>query len=252
MTKLYNKSELWFSLVFIAIYIVGASLCDLFSDMVKISKLFTFVFLITLSLILFFWIKKNHLMQKYGLCKPAFRSKNFLFYIPLLVLISTNVWFGVKLNFNCVESIFNVLTMLCVGFVEEIIFRGFLFKSMEKNNPKAAIVVSSITFGFGHLINLFSSGFDNILSNVCQVFYAMAVGFLFVIMFYKGGSLIACILTHSFVNALSIFQNTTAVQGTTEILVSLAIIVVAITYSIVLLKTLKPKPENQNSINLNQ
>lgn len=252
MTKLYNKSELGFSLVFIGIYIVGASLCDLFSNMINISKFFTFIFLLAMSLLLFFWIKQNHLMNKYGLCKPQFHAKNFLFYIPLLILISTNVWFGVKQNFSCIESIFNVLAMLCVGFVEEIIFRGFLFKAMENNNPKTAIVVSSITFGFGHLINLFSSGFNNLLSNLCQVCYAMAVGFLFVIMFYKGGSLVACILTHSLVNALSVFQNTTAVQGTTEIWISLAIIVTAITYSIVLLKTLKQKPENKNPLNLNQ
>ena len=44
MIKLYNKSELGFSLVFIAIYIVGASICDIFSDMLNISKVFTMPF----------------------------------------------------------------------------------------------------------------------------------------------------------------------------------------------------------------
>jgi len=58
------------------------------------------------------------------LCRPNFNAKYFLYYIPLLILISTNIWFGVRANFNPHESILNVLTMLCVGFVEEIIFRG--------------------------------------------------------------------------------------------------------------------------------
>lgn len=241
MNKLYNKSELWFSLLFIFVYVLGASLCDMFSDIVGISKIFTFPFLFILSVVLFFWIKKNNLMQKYGLCKPKFKAKNFLFYIPLFVLISTNLWLGVRLNFSWIESILNVLAMHCVGFAEEIIFRGLLFRAMEKNNVKSAIVVSSITFGLGHLINLLSAGADNLISNICQVFYAIAVGFLFVVIFYKGGSLIACILTHSFVNALSVFQNTSAINGLIEILISIAIILVSVVYTEILLNTLKKK-----------
>ena len=245
MNKLYNKSELWFSLVFILIYVVGASVCDALSNVVKVSKIFTFPFLLGFSIVLFFWIRKNSLMKKYGLCKPNFKAKNFLYYVPLLILISTNLWLGVKLNYDWLESLLNVLAMICVGFVEEIIFRGFLFRAMEKNNAKSAIIVSSLTFGLGHFINLFSSGFNNLLSNTCQVCYAIAVGFLFVVIFYKGGSLISCIITHSLVNALSVFQNSVAMNGLTEILISIAIIIVATFYAVILLKTLK-SDEKQN------
>ena len=247
MTKLYNYSELLFAVIFIVIYVFGASLCDMLSAEVGISKIFTAVFLLLFSILLFVWIKRNQLSQKYGLCKPKFKSKYFLFYVLLAVLISTNFWFGVKLNYSVFESFLNVVSMLCVGFVEEIIFRGFLFKAMEKDNVKAAIIVSSVTFGLGHFLNLFSGGFEHLLSNVCQVFYAMAVGFLFVIIFYKGGSLISCIITHSLVNAMSVFQNMQAMNDVVEIIVSAVIIVVAVTYSLVLLKTLnKPKIESQN------
>ncbi len=239
MNKLYIKNELLFSIIFIAIYVVGASLCDMFSDMVKVNKIFTFAFVLALSLFLFFWIKKNNLFKKYGLCKPNFKAKNFLFYIPLLILISTNFWFGLKLNYSLSNTIFAVLTMLCVGFVEEIIFRGFLFKALEKTNVKTAIIISSVTFGLGHLVNLLSSGVDNLLPNICQVFYAMAVGFLFVIIFYRGASLVACILTHSLVNALSVFQNMQAITPLIEILMSIIIIIIAMGYSLVLLQTLK-------------
>ena len=96
------------------------------------------------------------------------------------------------------------------------------------------------------MLNLFSSGIENLLPNVCQVFYAMAIGFLFVIIFYKGGSLIACIITHSLVNALSVFQNLQAITLLNEILVSIAIILVAVVYLIILLTTLKPKEVKQN------
>ena len=137
------------------------------------------------------------------------------------------------------NSPFIVLTMLCVGFVEEIIFRGFLFKALQKDNVKTAIIISSVTFGVGHLLNLLSSGLNNLLPNICQVFYAMAIGFLFVIIFHRGGSLIPCILTHSLVNAFSVFQNTDALTPLIEVLISIAIIIIAIIYSLILLKTLK-------------
>ena len=56
------------------------------------------------------------------------------------------------------EIVFYILTMLNIGFIEEIIFRGFLFKMMEKDNVKTATAVSSITFGIGHIINLCRNG----------------------------------------------------------------------------------------------
>lgn len=248
MNKLYNKSELLFSIIFIVVYIVGASICDTLSDKVGITQIFTFIFLFALSLLFFIWIKKNNLLKKYGLCKANFSAKYFLYYIPLLILISTNFWLGVNQNYSWLSSLFSALSMLCVGFVEEIIFRGFLFKAIKKDNVKTAIIVSSVTFGIGHIINLLSSGLDNLLPNVCQVFYAMAVGFLFVIIFYKGGSLIPCILTHSLVNALSVFQNVQALTPLIEILISIAIIVVAIVYLLVLLKTLKQKEEQPTEL----
>ena len=248
MNKLYKKSELIFSIVFIIIYIIGASFADEFSNMIGISKILTLPFFLVLSFILILFITKNNLFKKYGLCKPNYKAKHFLFYIPLLILISTNLWLGVKMNFNILESLLNVLAMLCVGFIEEIIFRGLLFKALEKDNIKSAIIISSVTFGIGHLINLFSSRLENIIPNICQVFYAMAVGFLFVIIFYKGGSLISCILTHSLVNALSIFQNTDFYTNLNEILISIVIIIVAISYSLILMKTLT----TENKINKEQ
>ena len=134
-----------------------------------------------------------------------------------------------------------VLTMICVGFVEEIIFRGFLFRALEKDSVKAAIIISSLTFGLGHIINLLTGGVDNLIPSICQVFYAMAVGFLFVVMFYRGNSLIACIITHSLVNAFSVFQNMQAITCLSEILIAIIIIVIAVIYAMILLKTLEPK-----------
>ena len=67
----------------------------------------------------------------------------------------------------------------------------------------------------------------------------MAVGFLFVILFLKTGSLIPCIVTHSAVNSLSVFGNEVSMTVTQEIFSAVAIAVIALAYSIYLLKKLQ-------------
>ena len=53
------------------------------------------------------------------------------------------------------------MCMLCVGFWEEVIFRGLLFQAIAKDNIKSAVIISCVTFGIGHIINLFNgSGMD--------------------------------------------------------------------------------------------
>ena len=78
--------------------------------------------------------------------------------------------------------------MLNIGFLEEIIFRGFLFKMMEKNNVKTAIIVSSITFGIGHIVNLLNGA--ELIPTLLQVCYAIAIGYMLVMVFYKSKSII--------------------------------------------------------------
>lgn len=87
--------------------------------------------------------------------------------------------------------------------MEEIIFRGFLFRAMEKDNLRSAIVVSAVTFGAGHIVNLAHTA--DTLGVLLQVCYAIAIGFMYTIIVYKGGSLWPCIMSHMFVNGSSVF-----------------------------------------------
>ena len=238
MYKFYQKNELLFSIILIVIYVFGASLLDELSISIGCQKSLTTAFLFVLSTLLIIWIYKNHLTKKYGLSKPIYPPKRFLFYIPLLLLVMLNLLFGMSSSLSFIESVFYIISMLFVGLVEELIFRGFVFKAMEKDNLKVAIIVSSVTFGFGHIINLFIGGFDNVLSNICQVCYATAVGFLFVIIFIKSKSLWPCILTHSLVNATSLFIDEKIYYGWVEVVVSIIIIFIAIAYSLFIIKTI--------------
>jgi membrane protease YdiL (CAAX protease family) len=110
----------------------------------------------------------------------------------------------VALNEDALGIALYVLTMLCVGFLEEIIFRGLLFRAMRKDSLTAAVIVSSITFGIGHIINLINGSGAELIPNILQVMYATAAGFMFVMIYLVSDSLILCAAAHGIFNSLSI------------------------------------------------
>ena len=209
--KLYEKSEIWFAVAWIIAYVVLASAGDNLSTDIGVLKIVTLPILIVLSVIMYSFVRKNGLTEKYGLCKPQISAAKMLFYIPLIVLLTANLWYGIVLNTSPIETLLYVLSMFCVGFLEEMIFRGFLFNAMAKDGVKSAIIVSSVTFGIGHIVNLINGSGAELLPNLLQVIYAVAIGFTFVMIYYSTKSLIACIVTHSLFNAASVFANESAI-----------------------------------------
>lgn len=207
LKKLYDKSELVFAIVWIVAYVVFASLGDNLSASVGISKVVTLPILTALTAVIILFLVKNKLLEKYGICKSQTPPKKMLFYLPLALLLTANLWYGVKVNYSAIETALYLLSMFCVGFVEEIIFRGFLFNAMAKNGVKSAIIVSSVTFGIGHIVNLINGSGAEVIPNLLQVVYAVAVGFTFVMIYYKTKTLLPCIITHSVFNGLSAFAN---------------------------------------------
>ena len=93
--------------------------------------------------------------------------------------------------------------MVGVGILEEVIFRGLLFKALCKDNLKTAVIISSVTFGIGHIVNLLNGA--DFLPTLLQIIYATAAGFLFTILFHRSGTLIPCIITHCTIKSLSAF-----------------------------------------------
>ena len=197
MTKLYKKSEITFAILWIVAYVVLSSLADQLSETLGVMKSVTAVLHIAMSLILFFWIRNNNLCEKYGFCKSAVPAKRFLYYLPLIIIASTPFWGGIKLQYGFPEALLYFISMCCVGFLEEVIFRGLLFRAMEKDGLRTAIIVSALTFGLGHIVNLFNGSGRDPVSSIVQIVFAVLVGFVLVLIFYHGKSLIPCILFHS-------------------------------------------------------
>jgi membrane protease YdiL (CAAX protease family) len=241
MEKLYKKSEIWFAVTWIIAYVVLASTGDNISADIGILKIVTLPILIILSVMLFLFVKRNGLSKKYGLCKSEIPASKMLYYIPLLILLTANLWYGVAMNVSPLETALYILSMLCVGFLEEMIFRGFLFNAMAKNGVKSAIIVSSVTFGIGHMVNLFNGSGAEFLPNLLQVIYAVAIGFTFVMIFCKTKSLIPCIITHSIFNSLSAFSNEAVMTLQKQIVSGIIITIISGGYALYIALAVKEK-----------
>lgn len=226
LEKLYKKSEVWFAVVFIIAYVVGDSFLIQASKSSEIEMIYTIPYNLLLLGIMFAFIWKNHLPEYYGLNKVKCKATKLLCYVPLVVIATVNIWFGVSIKMKLQATLVYFVAMIITGIVEEMLFRGLLFKAMSKSNIKSAIIVTSITFGIGHIVNLINGNSADYLETICQIFYAVAIGFLLAAVLYVGESIIPCIITHSMVNALSSFSNE-AVTDRVQIPVSIALCLVS-------------------------
>ena len=241
MKKLYEKNELSFAIAWIVIYCVLQSLANPLNKAIGVAYAASAAFCVLQTVVLFAFIRKNNLQKRYGLCKSPVPARRFLYYVPLLILASGNLWNGFALNYSPAETACRIMCMLCVGFLEEVIFRGLLFKAIAKDNIKSAIVISSITFGIGHIINLFNGSGMDLANNLCQIAFAVAVGFLLVTIFYRGGSLLPCILVHAAINTLGTFANDANFTTEMHLLHLAVLIAVTVVYMLILTRTLPQK-----------
>ena len=211
-SKIYKKSEITFALIWIAIYVITMNIalqfCNGFDHLETktIPQLLVPVICISIIAILStLFITKSNLQAQYGLIKTKINSKTYLYFIPLILMSCINLRNGLALQASLIQSLLMMTNLAIGGYVEEIIFRGFLFKAMAKDNINTAILVSAITFGVGHIVNLANT--QDTFAVLLQVCYAIAIGFLYTIIVYKSNSLYPCMISHMFVNGTSVFSS---------------------------------------------
>lgn len=202
MKRLYEKNELTFAISWIVLYcVVSIPIRGALGDE-------SIVMLLGLAVIaagIAFFVKKNGLEETYGLRKWNGSARDYLYFIPALILMTGNLWGGVAVMYDGAAQVFAVGSMLLIGFIEELIFRGFLFRALLKRNPvPVAVTITAVTFGIGHIVNLLAG--QGGLESLVQVFFAIAWGFLFTLLFYKSGSLWVCIIVHGLVDVCSKFS----------------------------------------------
>lgn len=201
MRKLYEKKEILFAVLWIALYcIILGTIRGYFGD----ESIYMLIALLVFTAGIIAFVKVNHLEEKYGLAGWPKDMKRYLFFIPMWILATGNIWDGFAPSYQGAELVIAALSMILVGFVEEMIFRGFLFRAMlGEDKTIVAIIVSAVTFGMGHIINLFTgqAGFETVI----QIIFAISWGFILTMVCYKSGSIIPCIIAHSMIDVLSLF-----------------------------------------------
>lgn len=237
MRKLYEKKEILFAVLWIVAYcvILGTIRGNLGDE-----SIYMLLALLVFTAGIIAFVKANHLEGKYGLAGWPKDMKKYLFFIPMWILATGNIWDGFAPSYHGSELAIASLSMILVGFVEEMIFRGFLFRAMlSKDKTIVAIIVSAVTFGIGHIVNLFSgqAGFETVM----QIIFAISWGFILTMVCLRGGSIIPCIIAHSMIDVLSLFG---ADNELIDWIYIGATIVVAIIYCTWLGKIKNEKPED--------
>lgn len=234
MRKLYETKPVLFAVLWIVLYcVVMAPIRGRFGD----DSVQMLLGLVAISTGLLLFISANRLQGELGFDRWIQNGKKILWLLPIWILSTGNLWNGLGLKYTGVNAVMATLSFLLVGFVEETIFRGFLFNGMRRTGSlTAAVIVSAVTFGMGHLVNLFTG--QATLDTLLQMVFAVAWGFLLTYAYLKGGSLLPCILIHGIIDAASVFSRDNVV-GDTVFMV--ATILTAIIYCLYLSK--QPTPE---------
>ncbi|MBE6465040.1 MAG: CPBP family intramembrane metalloprotease [Eggerthellaceae bacterium] len=210
LDKLYQRNDITFAIIWIVAYVVIASITDSASREVGIEKCVTAPALAIMSIILWAWVSHAGLKREFGLVAPITSATRMLLYLPLIIIAFYRFCFGVTMNYPVLETVLFIISMLSVGFLEEMIFRGLLFRGMAKSNLTAAIIVSAITFGAGHIVNVFNASGQDLPETLVQVAFAIIIGFVLVFVLLKSGSLWPCIIWHGVYNSLSAFSDEAA------------------------------------------
>ena len=201
MRKLYAQSELGFFFILLTVYLLLQNLGYRLSALIGCAYLGTALLILGFSLFLFFWLRREGLLACYGLGKLRVPLKQLLWLVPLVLLSVNNLWLGIQVP-ACSSLLPGLVSMACVGFLEELLMRGFLFRALAKDSLKLAVIISSLSFGAGHLLNLFSAEGMALLDNLLQVLTAMGIGLLYAVLLLRCGSLWPCIFSHSTIDML--------------------------------------------------
>ena len=200
MKKLYEKKPVLFAVLFIVLYCaVTIPIRGEYGD----GSLWSLVGLTAVAALVVLASSLIPLWEKLAVFARPQNARRCLYFLPMLLLATGNVWDGFAQHYQGAALWYALGSMALVGFVEEMIFRGFLFRALLKTDgPKVAVIVSAVTFGIGHIVNLLAGMAT--MENLMMVVFAVAWGFVFTMVYYKCGSLWPCILAHALVDVLSV------------------------------------------------
>ncbi len=228
MHRILQKSPTWHAVVWIILYVVTMGVGGGASSALGREHLVTAPAVLGLSALALLYLHHHRLRAFYGVTRvyPS-RWPATLWFIPLGLMATVQLFKGLNLQLASVDVLLVVLLMGGVGFLEELLFRGFLYRALrERSGVGRAVLVSGLTFGLGHIANLLG-GYTG-PQQVLQVVVAIGLGVALALLFELTGSILPCVLFHILLN---VSGSVTAEDPRRELATATAVMVIAVAYS---------------------
>ncbi len=187
------------------LYLIGrtfiSSLLLTYSELEKpwcdcISEGITFILTAAMCL-----VQRNDI-RSYGLCRGTYKgSLKYIIPLAVVALMLTPYFFMFKVKEPLIPAIVDVVY---VGIMEELVFRGAVFKGTEVlTDEHKAVLISSVLFGLFHLVNL--SGDFAVSYVLLQVAFNAVIGLGLAALRAKTGSIFICMIIHIFLDINGLF-----------------------------------------------
>ncbi len=236
MRKLHEKRPIWHAVAWIGIYVVAVNIGDGLSDMIGEPNSGTTALLAVLSIWLILYLRRDGWLEYYGV-RPVHRAdfNTTWLYIPLVLIAVMQYAKGLRDDVDLTAVLLILALMVCVGFLEELIFRGMLFRGIQRtSNLTRAVVISGVTFGIGHIVNL-ARGMTG-LEQVMQIGFGVVMGIVLALLFAVTGTIVPLIVFHTLFN---ISGTLTASNPGSELLMLAATTVLCAGYAAYLVSVLR-------------
>lgn len=184
MNKLRESKPIWFALLWIAIYILTVNAGDALGETLGFRGL-TAILLTVLLLVMIVYLRTSGGLDRYGVRVVAPKTLRLtLFYLPLFAITFLQYGKGFATSLDGWTVLFALVLVVAVGFIEEILFRGFLLHALRRRgNVTRAILISGVTFGIGHIVNLLRgySPTDQAVQLVAAILIGIALAYCVVL-----------------------------------------------------------------------
>lgn len=199
MRKLQVTKPIWHALIWIAIYIVAVNIGDFFGEQLGFPGM-TSIVLVALSVVLLLYLRAGRRLAFYGVrrVQPGTLPLT-LFYVPLFAIAFLQYGKGFAAGLDWQTVLFAVILVVAVGFIEELLFRGFLLQALRtRGNLSRAIIISGVTFGIGHIVNLLRG--YSLPDQALQLVGAVLIGIALAYCMVLTGSILPGVAFHALFN----------------------------------------------------
>ena len=203
MKKLYEKKPVLFAVIWIVIYVVLFGSAGNQSEQQAQNYAVQIGIGLVMTAVLVLFLRKYDLAKLHGFCKFQGEPRKYLYFIPLLIAGTANIWtgFGWK-HETAAENLTGIAAIgIIAPFLEELILRSLLFHAIAKTSIKRGYWFAALSFGIGHFSNLAYGA--PLKETVVQVIFACCFGICAGALLTCGKSLLPGVLLHMAWNTLN-------------------------------------------------